>query len=331
MARRILVLASNSFAGAHFVDFCLKNDAEVIGISRSPEYMDSLLGYGRNPKREKQFKFYKLDLNRDMDQISKVMFDFHPEWVVDFAGQGMVAQSWSSPDQWYQTNIVAKVRFHEALRKLSSLKAYLRFSTPEVYGSTSSQILESAPLNPSTPYAVSHAAIDMSLLTYVNQYQLPAIITRASNIYGPNQQLYRIIPRAILYGLSGKVMKLDGGGRSVRNFVYMPDVCEALWMLCNNPRPGEIYHLSSDEYVSIKDLVHLIAQKIGLTIEQLAEVGPDRPGKDQAYYLDNNKIQSHYGWSSQTTLDQGLDQTLNWIRGEFDSLIKTPLEYIHKE
>ena len=111
-----------------------------------------------------------------MDQYARV----EPSFVVNFAAQSMVAESWLYPDQWYQTNVVANVKLHEKIRQFSFLKKYVHVSTPEVYGSCSGNVTESAPFNPSTPYAASRAACDLHLLTFFKNYQFPVVFTRAS-------------------------------------------------------------------------------------------------------------------------------------------------------
>ena len=118
----------------------------------------------------------------------------------------MVGESWLNPDHWMMTNVVSTVRLHDRLRSFDFLERYVHVTTPEVYGSTEGWVREDAPFNPSTPYAVSRAAGDMSLRTYFATYGFPVVFTRAANVYGPGQQLYRIIPRTILCG--------DGAARS---------------------------------------------------------------------------------------------------------------------
>ncbi len=110
---------------------------------------------------------------------------------------------------------------------IDCLERYVHVTTPEVYGSTDGWVREDAPFNPSTPYAVSRAAGDMSLRTYFANYRFPVVFTRAANVYGPGQQLYRIIPRTILAAMGGQKLRLDGGGKSVRVFIHMRDVSDA--------------------------------------------------------------------------------------------------------
>src|SRR5450432_349569 len=132
---RIAVIGSNSFAGAAFVDAALSAGHEVLGINRSAEGSPLFLPYKSNP-RAAAYSFRQLDLNREMELVCSALEGFAPAFIVDFAGQGMVAESWNWPEQWYETNIVAKVRLHNFLRTRPWLVKYVRVSTPEVYGTT---------------------------------------------------------------------------------------------------------------------------------------------------------------------------------------------------
>ena len=160
------------------------------------------------------FTFRRLDLNRNVNQIDAVLHEFRPDYVVNFAAQGMVAQSWQNPEHWYRTNTIAMVRLHERLRKYAGLKKFVHASTPEVYGNTAGVIREDAPFNPSTPYAISKAACDMNLLALQKAYGFPVAMTRAANVCGPGQALYRIIPKTILCILTGRKLRLEGGGQA---------------------------------------------------------------------------------------------------------------------
>ena len=221
---RIFVIGSNSFSGATFVAHALEADADVAGSSRSPEPSDVFLPYRWLPG--KAFQFHQLDLNHDLSKLMGVLDGFKPDYVVNFAAQSMVPQSWQAPADWFMTNVVSMVRLHDELRKRSYVKKYVQISTPEVYGTTQGVIREDAPFNPSTPYAVSKAACDMSLLTFVKAYGFPVVFTRAANVCGPGQQLYRIIPRTVYSIMAGQKLKLQGGGTSVRSFIHMKDVSE---------------------------------------------------------------------------------------------------------
>jgi dTDP-glucose 4,6-dehydratase len=324
----ILVVGSNSFSGASFCEFALSKNAKVLGTSRSVEPDAAFLPYKWNDHNN--FEFHQLDLNRNLDQICTLIRDEKPSYVVNFAAQSMVGESWNSPADWFMTNAVSTVKLHDELRKCDFLKRYVHITTPEVYGSCSGFVKEDFPFNPSTPYAVSRAAADMSLRTFRSAYSFPVVSTRAANVYGPGQQLYRIIPRAILFILLGRKLQLHGGGVSTRSFIHIRDVSDATWNIMKNGRDGDTYHISTNEVISIRDLVARICKKLDVGFDDYVEIVGERLGKDSAYHLDSSKLRGELGWMDQINLDQGLDECIQWVRANFDVLKNEPYDYIHK-
>ncbi|WP_072622898.1 NAD-dependent epimerase/dehydratase family protein [Spirulina major] len=329
MIHRFLVIGSNSFSGSHFCRYLIQKQQSVLGISRSSEPNDVFLPY-RGLGRDEQFSFQQIDLNHQLPELMEYLHDFDPEYVVNFAAQGMVAQSWQTPEHWYQTNVVAQVKLHDQLRHLSSLKKYVHITTPEAYGSTEGWIKENLHFAPSTPYAVSRAACDLHLMSFFKAYQFPVVFTRAANVYGPGQQLYRIIPRAMLYARLGKVLALHGGGHSIRSFIHIEDVADATYRTALEGVLGQTYHISTWETVSIRELVQKICDLTGVAFEELTAVTEERLGKDQAYLLDSEKIRTELGWQDRVSLDDGLVATLAWIDENLATLKSLPMEYIHK-
>ena len=257
-----LIIGSNSFSGATFADFVLAQGGQVIGISRSAEPNNAFLPY--KWQDHKNFIFHKLDLNLHLKELTELVQDVRPAYVVNFAAQSMVGESWQNPGDWFMTNAVSTIKFHDELRKYAFLKRYVHVSTPEVYGSCSGFVDENFQFNPSTPYAVSRAAADMSLRTFHNAYNFPVVTTRAANVYGPGQQLYRIIPRTILFILLGRKLQLHGGGVSTRSFIHMKDVCDATWKIMKDGKNGQTYHISTDDIISIRSLVERICVKLNV-------------------------------------------------------------------
>lgn len=325
----IMVVGSNSFSGANFVRHALNQGMEVTGISRSMEPHRAFLPYKWGDQAGR-FKFHALDLNHDLKEIMTLVRDEKPKYVVNFAAQSMVAESWQYPADWMMTNVVSTVRFHDELRKCDFLKRYVHVSTPEVYGSCADFIREEHHFNPSTPYAVSRAAADMCLKTFFNAYHFPVVFTRAANVYGPGQQLYRIIPRTILFMLMGQKLELHGGGLSTRSFIHMDDVSRATWAIMERGENGQTYHISTPEIISIRELVACIAQKLGVNFDDHVTVVGERLGKDAAYLLDSTKLREKLGWSETINLDAGLNETIQWVRDYFEDLKTLPVHYTHK-
>lgn len=325
---RFLVIGSNSFSGAHCVNHLLACGDEVLGIGRSPEPDNVFLPY-RWKGTPKHFTFLQADLNKDLEKIMSGIKTFRPEYIVNFAAQGMVAQSWQTPTDWYQTNVVAQVALHDQLRRMDFIRKYVHVTTPEVYGHTGDWIKEHWHFAPSTPYAVSRAACDMHLMSFFNAYQFPVVFTRAANVYGPGQQLYRIIPRAMLAARLGRKLPLHGGGHSERCFIHISDVCDATRRLAVDGKPGESYHISTRDPLSIRALVEKICALTGKNFSDVTQEDKERLGKDQAYLLDSEKIRA-LGWQDRLSLDAGLQETLAWVDNNIATLKNLPVEYIHK-
>lgn len=326
---KYLILGSNSFSGATFADFLAAAGHDVIATSRSDEPHDAFLPY-KWQKRPGKVRFQRIDLNHDIEALKALLATERPTHVVNFAAQSMVGESWLYPDHWMMTNVVSAVRLHDLLRNYDGLERYVHVTTPEAYGSTEGWVKEDAPFNPSTPYAVSRAAGDMSLRTYFANYQFPVVFTRAANVYGPGQQLYRIVPRTIVAAMTGQKLRLDGGGKSIRVFIHMTDVSDATVKIGRKGTLGDTYHISGYELVSIRTLVEMILARLGKKFEDCVEIGPERPGKDTAYTLDSLKLRTELGWRDTFSLEQGIDDVIAWARRFESDMAKLPTKYDHK-
>lgn len=325
---KVLVLGSNSFGATHLINDLLDNDSEVIGVSRSKLKPSIFLIYLNNKKLH-NFKFHQIDLVRQSSQLFKLIKTEQPEIVVDFAGQGMVAESWDNPLAWYQTNIMSKVRLLEFIRLQKSIDRYIRISTPEVYGDSKCEIHESTSFNPSTPYALSHATIDQHLNLLNRRYGFPCVIGRFANFYGAGQQLYRIIPKTFIKFKNGERLHLHGGGSSKRAFIYGSDVSLGIQKMMGFASVGSSYHFSTRQLLSIKKVVELIGHQLGVDWMSLVENIEDRPGKDNQYFMNFSKSLNELDWIPAVNLQEGLKKVHSWIEDNFDVFSKSSLEYNH--
>jgi len=330
MKNNILVLGSNSFSGASFINYALNNDCSVIGVSRSKQSNSVFLPYSNNQFKKDNFKFHQLDLNNNLDEIVELINSQKPNYIFNFAAQSMVAESWDHPEHWFMTNVVSTTILFNQLKEFKFIKKYIHITTPEVYGSCSGYITEDTPYNPSTPYAVSRAAGDMSLKAFVDTHNFPAVSTRAANVYGAGQQLYRIIPRTVLYIRQGKKLQLHGGGYSERSFIHINDVADATMKIALNGVIGGSYHISTKSTITIRNLVHLICDNMNVNFEDHVDIVDDRPGKDAAYLLDSSKLRDTLNWQDMTALDQGIDEVIEWLDFNMNILNDEADYYIHK-
>jgi len=329
--KKILVIGSNSFAGSDFIDYLLNKNFKVYGVSRNKEIKNEHLRY-KERKKLKNFTFYKINLNikKDINKLIKIIKKQKIQYITNFAAQGMVAESWINPQDWYLTNVVSNSILIKELSKLK-IKKYLNFSTPEVYGNTSSLIKEGNIFAPTTPYAISRSAQDFNLLAYYKTYNFPVVFTRAANIYGPYQQSYRIIPKIIISILTNKKIPIHGKGNTLRSFIYMPDVSRALYkILLDKKNLGETFHISSKRFISILELTKLINKLMNVKNKNTYHVN-ERDGKDLKYTLNSNKIRNNYSWSEKTNLEEGIINTMNWIKKNLNYFKKASLKYSHKK
>jgi len=326
----ILVLGSNSFSGSSFINFLLSNGHKVIGISRSEEIIQPFNVYKQNLNAH-NFIFKKLDINLDEDDIANIVDEYKVEIIFNFIAQSMVEQSWQFPDHWYNTNVLSLVKLTNLLKNHSTVKRFIQFTTPEVYGSTIGWVKESFNFMPSTPYAVSRAAGDWHLKCLFESYKFPVIFTRTANVYGPGQQLYRIIPKAFLAALTGRKLLLQGGGASMRSFIHIDDVSRGLNLIMRKGIPGSSYHLSTDRVISIIDLVTEIASMGNVPLRDLVEITEERIGKDQAYSLQSTKIRNELGWQDKISVEQGLEDVHFWVKSNLEFLSTLPDIYEHKK
>ena len=327
---KYLILGSNSFSGGSFINYILndEDDAKIFAISRSAEYHHSLLAYKNNSKQDR-VKFFQLSVNDNSDKIAEIIFKNKIEYIVNFAAQGMVSQSWEAPMEWFNTNTLSLVALIDKIYKFKFIKKFVQVSTPEVYGSCNN-IKESMTLLPSSPYAASKASADLILYSYFKTHGFPVNYTRASNVYGPYQQLYRIIPKTILMIKKNQKLQLHGGGKAVRSFIHIDDVSRATLKIAKDAKSGEIYHLSDKETISIYDLVALICKKMGRDISSHTEISKNRVSEDNLYLMNSEKLFNEFNLAPQVKLSDGIDDVVGWIELNYEDLKNFPDYYIHK-
>ena len=327
--RKFAIIGSNSFSGSDFIDLLLDNEEnKIIGISRSPERSSMFLPYKR--RQGMGVTFHQLDLNRDMPQIIELLDSFEPEYVVNFSAQSEVGPSWEHPEQWFQTNVVALAQLTNALKSRDYLSRYVHISSPEVYGTCEGRITESAPLNPSTPYAASKAAADLFLFTLVKNFGFPLVMVRSTNVYGAHQQLWKIIPRAFIYLKMGTLLPLHGGGLAVKSYIHIRDVSRGELAAIENGQPGTIYHLSPEGGYDVRSVVRIICELMGRDFEASTQIVAERLGQDAAYVIDSSRARDELGWHPDVSLEAGLGEVMRWIEGSWAEIQQEPLEYVHK-
>ena len=328
--RKIVVLGANSFSGQDFVDLLLDDPGnEVLGISRSPERSALFLRY-RLRADLSRYRYFQMDLNQDRQALLGLLDAERPQAVVNFAAQSEVAPSWEHPEQWFETNCVALARLVNHLRRQDYLERYLHVSSPEVYGTCRGSVYEDAPLNPSTPYAASKAGADLLLRTYCREFGFPLVTVRATNVYGARQQLFKIIPRSVIYLKLGRTIQLHGGGASVKSYIHIRDVSRGELAILDRGEVGSLYHLSPDRGIAVRDVVRLICERLGRGFAEATESVAERLGQDAAYVIESTRARSELSWRPTITIEEGLAEVVSWVGENWEEIREQPLEYQHK-
>lgn len=325
--RTYVVIGSNCFTGSHIVDALLQDPTNrIVGISRSPEAKAVYLPYRLRPAAN--FEFRQLDLRRS-EAVASLLDEIRPAVVINVAALSEVALSNERPVEYFQTNTLGVVQLCNYLRRCSYLERYVHISSAEVFGPCSEAVTEETPFRPSTPYAVSKAAADMYLDTLIRNFGFPAILIRSTNVYGKHQQLFKIIPRTIIYRKMGQVIELHGGGRSVKSFIHIRDVVRGLLLALERGRPGS-YHFSVPSEDTVADVVQEVCRLLGEDFEKATRVVGERLGQDSRYWLDCSKAERELGWKPSAEFNHGIREVIDWINNNWQVIQSEPLGYVHK-
>jgi dTDP-glucose 4,6-dehydratase len=308
MDAKVAVLGASSFSGSAFAVYAADRGAQVFSYSRS--------------------RGFDLGVDNSVNDLAKKLLADNPSFIVNFAALNMVAESWAHFQDYYRVNVIGVARLVDLLRRGGWSGRWVQVSTPEVYGAREDKIREFAWFAPSTPYAVSRAAIDMHLSALHHTYGFDVAYTRTVNVYGPSQQPYRIIPKTVLSILRGQKLKLHGGGHSKRSFIHVHDMAAGIFLVMLKAKAGSTYHMSTQGMYSIRDVVDRVCRLMGAKFDQAVEDDLERPGKDNMYLLDDSSIRTNLGWRDIVPFEDGLVETVNWFikhHRMYDSL-----EYQHK-
>jgi dTDP-glucose 4,6-dehydratase len=326
---RVVVFGSNSFAGGDFVDLLLETGRyDVLGISRSPEKIPALRAYAGRPRD--RFTFRQADLNRGGPDVEDALAAFEPEFAVNFAAQGDDVASWMHPRDFFATNCTALAGLVERFTARPGLRRFLQISSSSVYPNVPGVSSEETPVAPGSPYGVSKAAADLLLLAFHARTGFPSQIVRPPNIYGPYQDLFRIIPKSIVALKRGQQIELHGGGHAVRAYLHVRDASRAVLAVLERGAAGEIYNVAPDAEYSIREIVATVCELLGCDFATSTHDAGDRIAQQSGMLLDSSKIRTALGWSPAVTLRDGIAGVKAWIEREWDELAREPVAYAHK-
>jgi dTDP-glucose 4,6-dehydratase len=309
---KVLVTGGCGFIGSNFIRHLLRrsDDYQVVNLDA--------LTYAGNPSNlidlweNPRYTFVQGDIC-DLPLVERVM-TAGVDAIVHMAAESHVDRSILDPTSFVRTNVLGTQTLLEAGRK-ASVARFLHVSTDEVYGSLDAvgRFTEQSPLTPSSPYAASKAAADLLVLSYVRTYGVPAMITRASNNYGPYQFPEKVIPLFVTNALEWRELPIYGDGQHVRNWLFVEDHCEGLVRVLQAGRVGEIYNIGGGQECTNLELARLLVRAVGVP-EAMIRFVKDRPAHDRRYALSSEKMAAELGWQAQVTMEEGLARTVAWYR-----------------
>jgi dTDP-glucose 4,6-dehydratase len=334
----ILVTGGAGFIGSNFIRYVYeKTDfrGTIVNYDKLT-YAGNLLNLDdiANKFSGKNYYFERGDV-RDYDKIRETINKYRISIIVHFAAESHVDRSIFGPKDFIETNINGTFSILEAARQLWAGREDVRFhhiSTDEVYGSLgdTGYFTETTPYDPRSPYSASKAGADHIVRAYYHTYGLPVTISNCSNNYGPYHFPEKLIPLMILNAIEGKGLPVYGDGRNVRDWLYVEDHCDAIWLILKRGGKGETYNIGGEcekknievvnsicdileDLYPIKNNPHLKKPaQIIKRYNDLITFVADRPGHDRRYAINCNKIKTELGWQHKHSFDEGLHDTVAW-------------------
>jgi dTDP-glucose 4,6-dehydratase len=306
---KLLVTGGAGFIGSHFIRHLLQKHPTYSVVNLDKLTYAGNLENLRDVEHNPRYRFVHGDICdaavvREAAQGSDA--------ILNFAAESHVDRSIMGAGEFLKTDVVGTFTLLEAARELR-IPRYVQVSTDEVYGSVErGAVRENAPLRPSNPYAASKAGGDLLVNSYWTTYRLPAVITRSSNNFGPNQYPEKVIPLFITNALEDRALPLYGDGKNVRDWLYVLDNCEAIDLVLHRGVSGEIYNIGAGTEVENIVLTRQILRLLGKP-ESLIQPVKDRPGHDRRYALDCHKIRA-LGWKPRYDFGAALAETVRWYR-----------------
>ncbi len=309
--KNILITGGAGFIGSNFINHVLgeRDDYKIVNLDKLT-YAGNLENL-KSSEKHKNYFFIKGDICNN-DLVNYIFEKYKINFVINFAAESHVDRSILGSEVFFRTNVIGTNVLLEAAKRFE-VEKFLQVSTDEVYGSLGNDGLftEATPLSPNSSYSSSKAAADMMALSFHHTYDLPVVITRCSNNYGPFQFPEKLIPLMIINALNNKKLPVYGDGMNVRDWIYVIDHVKAIELVFEKGKVGEVYNIgASNEMPNIK-IVKLILSHLHKT-EELIQFVKDRPGHDRRYAIDSSKIQNELKWKPSFTFEDSIIKSIDW-------------------
>lgn len=315
MGKTFLVTGGAGFIGSNFVNYIYNRypDSKILVL----DFLTYAGSIDNLPVRHNEisdrFEFWYGDV-RDSSLVESMVAK--ADIVVHFAAETHVTRSIFDNRKFFEIDVLGTQSVANAVLKNNGrVEKFIHISSSEVYGTAETELMdETHPLNPTTPYAAAKAGADRLVYSYFKTYDIPAVILRPFNNYGPRQHLEKVIPRFITSCILGEELNVHGEGLMSRDWIYVKDTCEAIDNIINantNLVKGEVFNIGTGHSISIKDLAYTITEIMGVDKEKIKFID-DRPGQVDRHTADISKIKNRLRWKPKIKFEEGIRKTIKW-------------------
>ncbi len=309
--KSILVTGGAGFIGSNFINHVLKKRDDYFIVNLDKLTYAGNLENLKPSEENKNYRFIKGDI-ANSELVNYIFEKYKIKYVINFAAESHVDRSILGSEIFYRTNVIGTNVLLESARKFE-VEKFLQVSTDEVYGSLGKEgyFSESTPLSPNSPYAASKAAADLMVLAFHHTFGLPVVITRCSNNYGPYQFPEKLIPLMIINSLNDKKLPVYGDGQNIRDWIYVIDHNDAVELVLEKGKIGEVYNIGATNEMRNIQIVKLILKYLKKS-DDLIQFVKDRPGHDKRYAIDSTKIKNELNWKPVYSFEDAIIQTIDW-------------------
>lgn len=307
----LLVTGGAGFIGLNFAKHLINKGYRDIAVIDKLTYASNPTALAKLPELDAVVA----DIS-DIETVQQIFLHREIKTVINFAAESHVDSSIRDWRPFLKSNVEGTLNLLSKSVEYG-VERFIQISTDEVFGEVlEGSFNESSNIAPRNPYAASKAAAEHFAWSFYHTHKLPVIVMNMSNNYGPYQHKEKFIPTIIRNALMGKKIPVYGQGSQIRDWLYVNDTCNAIEMVMRNGRIGERYCVGGDyDNITNLDLVHIILDIMHVDRNAIEFIA-DRPGHDQRYHIDFTKINKELGWSPTYTLEQGLEETINWMKNE---------------